>query len=177
MFVVFGSTDRERVRGCVVDRCPACLDLRWFELVDHHRAWHLYMVPLGRGRFLYTSRRCRECNADLPLEQADYVTTLTARDARELELEEGMRRTNPVLARRFDEIRALEREGPVYRDGNDDAGRALLAESTERLRKLERRGLDCSRFLSRFSGWALLSAHERELLAAELRGYLEAVER
>lgn len=176
MFFVFGTTDRERERGFVVDRCPACLDLEWFELLDHHRAWHLYFVPLGRGRFLYTSQRCSHCGADFPIEHDDFVSVVSDRDRRALDVMQGLRRTNPPLAKRFDEIESLKRDaGPPYRDSNDESGGALLGESLERLIVLERRGVDSARFLPRFREWSRLSAGERELLATELKGFHDAI--
>lgn len=173
MVFVFGTTERARSRGFVVDRCPSCLDLRWFELLDHHRTWHAYFVPLGRGRYLFTSQRCDECGAAFPLERDKFVTTLEEDDARTLDVSTGLRRTNPELARRFDEIDALapSRAAP-YRATETEA--ALLDPALERLRALERRGVDTSRFLFRFRDWSRLSPGERELLCAELKGFHDA---
>ena len=170
MVFVFGTTERSRSRGFVVDRCPSCLDLRWFEVLDHHRAWHAYFVPLGRGRYLFTSQRCDECGAAFPLEGAKFVTTLDEREAGELDLSTGLRRTNPELARRFDEIDALAPSGVTpYRA--TEADDTLLAPSLERLRELERRGVDTSRFVQRLRDWSRLAPGERERLCAELEGF------
>jgi len=175
MVFVFGTTERARPRGWVVDRCPSCLDLSWFELVDHHQAFHAYFVPLGRGRYMFTSQRCGRCNSQFPIERDDFVTTLDDRDRRELGVMEGLRKTNPPLARRFDEIDELERDNrSPYRDSNDESGHALLDRALEQLRELERRGVDSSRYLGRFRNWSRLSSGERELLCAELRGFHDA---
>lgn len=175
MVFVFGTTERGRPRGLVVDRCLNCLDLRWFSLVDHHRAFHAYFVPLGRGKYLYTSRRCEECGADFPLERDDFIATLPQSAKRELDLEEGLRRTNPPLARRFAEIDDLLDEAKApYRDPNDESGSDRLTQSVRWMKELERRGVDVARWLTRFHGFARLSATEQELLCAELKGFHEA---
>jgi hypothetical protein len=175
MFFVFGTTDKDRKRGFVVDRCPSCLDLEWFELVDHHRAWHLYFVPLGRGRFLYTSVRCNQCGAKFPLEGEGFARVIRESERGDFDVMAGLRHTNPELARRFTEIEELARSAkPPYRDPTDEGSAALLAESVERLLALERRGGDTARYLGRFASWSRLSVGERELLAAELKGFHDA---
>lgn len=179
MVFVFGTTERAKQRGVVVDRCPNCLDLKWFELLDHRQSWHLYFIPLGKGRFLYSTQRCFTCGSDFALQHDDYVTTLPAIAMEDLDVEEGLRRTQPDLAKRFDEIEELATSAKrAYRDANDanDAsGEDLLAKAAEHLRVLERRGVDSEKFLVRFRGFIRLSASERELLLAELKGYHDAV--
>lgn len=175
MVFVFGTTERPRPRGLVVDRCPNCLDLEWFELIDHHRTFHAYFIPLGRGRYLYTSRRCTECGAAFPLEREDYVTTIAEQDRGVLDLREGLRRTNPTLSKRFDAIDELEKAaGEPYRAPDDESGREKLARALEQLRQLERRGVDAGRWIGRLANWSRLSAAERDLLCAELKGFYEA---
>jgi hypothetical protein len=176
MVFVFGTTERQKPRGWVVDRCPSCLDLRWFQLLDHRQTWHLYFVPLGKGRFLYSTQRCSKCGSDFPLQHDEYVTTLPESARHELDVEEGLRRTQPELAKRFDEIDELAaRARRAYRDANDASGEELLGQAAERLRVLERRGVDSERFLARLRGFTRLSASERELLFAELKGFHDAL--
>lgn len=175
MVLVFGTTERKKERGFVVDRCPSCLDLRWFALVDHRQAFHLYFVPLGKGRYLYSTQRCLKCGADFP-EREDFVTALDETEMQDLDVDEGLRRTQPELAKRFDEIRELAKTGKLaYRATHDAQSEDLIVGATERLTALERRGVDTERFLRRFRDFSRLSASERELLCAELRGFHEAV--
>ncbi len=151
MVFVFGTTERAKQRGVIVDRCPSCLDLHWFLLLDHRRMWHLYFIPLGRGRFVYASQRCTACDSDIPFDESKFVTSLPESAMNELTIDEGLRRTQPELARRFDAIDEIETAGRrAYRDTNDDSGQRLLQASAERLRTLERRGVDTERFLDRF---------------------------
>src|SRR5512140_2459393 len=110
MVFVFGTTERARSRGWVVDRCPSCLDLRWFELLDHHRTWHAYFVPLGRGRYLFTSQRCGECGTEFPLIEDRFTAALGQEQAESLDVMDGVTRTNRELAARFAEIDRLARE-------------------------------------------------------------------
>jgi len=176
MVLVFGTTERAKQRGVVVDRCPSCLDLRWFGLLDHRQSWHVYFIPLGRGRFLYSSQRCFTCGADFPLQHDDYVTSLPESAVDELDIEIGLRRTQPALAKRFDEIDEIEEAArSAYRDTLDPSGEDSLARAVNHLRTLERRGVDSARFLTRYREFARLSPAERELLCAELEGFHAAV--
>jgi len=178
MFFVFGTTDRAAPRGLVVDSCPACLDLSWFQLVDHRRVWHAYFIPLGRGQHLYTSLCCTRCRSDFPLGQKSFNVALPESARAELSLEEGLSRTNPALARRFADVDALLGEArAVYRDPIDEASRTALADAVQRLKSLERRGIDTARWVERLRNWARLSASRRELLLAELRGFHDAASR
>jgi hypothetical protein len=175
MVLVFGTTERKKDRGYVVDRCPSCLDLRWFALVDHRQAFHLYFVPLGRGRYLYSTQRCMKCDANFP-ERDDFVTALDLHAMQELDVDEGLRRTQPELAKRFDEIADLAKEGKLaYRATHDANAEDLVARASAQLAALERRGVDTERFLGRFRDFRRLSATEREILCAELRGFHDAV--
>lgn len=178
MVFVFGTLERERRRGVVVDRCPNCLDLQWFSLIDHHRAFHAYFVPLGRGKYLYTTERCDTCGTEFPLERERIAEPLPDGAKQELDLDEALLRTNPTLARRFADIAALldEVRAP-YRDPNDDSGRERLERAVEQLNQLERRGVDVERWLERFHGFGTLSAAEQELLCAGLEGFHEAAVR
>jgi hypothetical protein len=174
MVLVFGTTERKKERGFVVDRCPSCLDLRWFALVDHRQAFHLYFVPLGKGRYLGSTQRCLECGANFP-EREDFVTSLDENEMSEIDVETGLRRTQPELAKRFDEIRDLEKNGKLaYRATNDAQSEDLVSRAAKELSVLERRGIDTERFLRRFRDFPRLSASERELLCAELRGFHDA---
>lgn len=174
MVLVFGTTEKKKDRGFVVDRCPSCLDLRWFALVDHRQAFHLYFVPLGKGRYVYSTQRCLECGADFP-ERGDFITLLDKNEMLDLDVDTGLRRTQPDLAKRFDEIRDLEKNGKLaYRSTNDTKSEDLVSHAAKELGVLERRGIDTERFLRRFREFSRLSASERELLCAELRGFHDA---
>jgi hypothetical protein len=172
MVFVFGTMDREQTRGYMVDRCPSCLDLEWFELVDHRQVWHAYFLPLGRGKLVYASRRCEACRSEFPLERDVSVCALSRTERADLDLDAGLSRTNPELAARFAAIDSLRgAEHDAYRDPHDETAQKLLEEAVGRLRELERRGVDTARYLPRFEQWGRLAASERELLAAELKGF------
>jgi hypothetical protein len=175
MVLVFGTSEKKKYRGYVVDSCPSCLDLRWFALVDHRQTFHVYFIPLGRGRHLYSTQRCTKCGADFP-ERNDFVTILDEHAMRDLDVDEGLRRTQPALAKRFDEIADLAKQGKLaYRETSDANGEDLVTLACAQLATLERRGVDTDRFLRRFRELRRLSASEREILCAEVRGFHDAV--
>lgn len=175
MVLVFGTTERKKDRGYVVDRCPSCLDLRWFAVVDHRQAFHVYFIPLGRGRHLFSTQRCLKCGADFP-EREDFATTLDRHAMQDLDVDEGLRRTQPELAKRFDEIANLTKDGKLaYRTTHDSNAEDLVTRASAHLATLERRGVDTERFLGRFRDFRRLSLSEREILCAELRGFHDAV--
>jgi GNAT superfamily N-acetyltransferase len=174
VFFIFGTTNRERERGFVVDRCAQCQSLRWFKVVDRYTVWHVYFVPIGRGELESTTVRCTQCDGRVGFDERRYTEILPTRS--EEPLEAALARTTPELARRLERLARLEQLGvePAYR-GTGDAGQDLLARAVERLRRLELGGVDASTWLARLERWPRLSPGERELLAAELGGYAQAL--
>jgi len=173
VFFVFGTTDRQRERGFVVDRCARCRALRWLRVVDRYSVWHVYFVPIGRGELEGSTARCTQCDDTMTFEEQRYAEVLPACDE---QLEAALARTTPELARRLERLERLERldAEPPYR-GVADTDRGLLARAVERLRGLELSGVDASAWLTRVERWPRLSPGERELLAAELGGYAQAM--
>lgn len=178
MFFFFGTTDREALRGVVVDFCPVCRKVRPFAVLDHRRTMHLYFIPLGKGRYHGSTRRCVECGHYFEFDPERYAEVLSHPEAERLGLEQALRRTTPALAERFEAIDAVERvaQGSAYRGGVDEPKEGRLREAASMLRQLELRGIDSSRFCRRFARWERLGESERESLLAELRGYTAALE-
>ena len=175
MFFVFGTKDEQRERGFVVDRCPQCRALRWMRVIDRYSFWHLYFVPIGRGNLQDSSTECTDCSFGSALKSGRYAEVLPAR--LEVALEEALARTTPELAEQLDRLARLEQIGgaPPYRGVGDAGPDDLLRAAVRRLRGLELSGVDTGPWLLRVERWPRLSPSERELLAAELSGYAQAM--
>ncbi len=178
MFFFFGTTDREALRGVVVDYCPVCRQVRRFSVIDLRRTMHLYFIPLGKGTYQGSVRRCVECGQYFEFDAGRYSEVLAHPEAEALDLEQGLRRTTPRLAERFEAIDAIERMAgrSAYRGGIDEPAEGRLHDAAVQLRQLEMLGVDSSRFSRRFARWERLGESERESLLAELRGYAAAME-
>lgn len=177
MFFLFGTTDRERTRGEVADRCPHCRRLSFFVVSDHYRVWHAYFIPLGRGKFQGTTRSCTSCGARIEIDPGRYAELLEPGSAGTVSLDEAIRRTNPGLARTLDAVWELERlaEQHPYRGPDDERGADRLRTAARWLRELVERDVDVSAFTERFARWRQLSPEERGELFAELKGYARAM--
>ena len=176
--ILFGTTEREAIRGVVADYCSVCRRIERFAVIDHRRTLHLYFVPLGKGRYQGTTRRCVECGHYFEFDPDRYAEVLPHREADTLELEQLLRRTTPDVAERFEAIDAIERVAhkSAYRGGSDEPSEGRLQEAAAELRQLEIQGIDSSRFCRRFAQWERLGESERQNLLAELRGYVAALE-
>jgi hypothetical protein len=179
MFFFFvGTTEKEALRGVVVDYCPVCRKLSPLSVLDHRRTLHLYFIPLGKGRYQGSTRRCVECGQYFDFDPQRYSEVLPAEEAEQLDVEQGLRRTTPWLAERFEAIDAIEHiaRGPAYRGAADEPRERRLEEAADGLRELELRGVDSTRFCRRFAQWERFGESERQSLLAELRGYLAALD-
>lgn len=146
-----------------------CGVLRACTVIDHFRVSHLYFVPLGRGRYQFSTRACRTCGTVVGFDAERYAEVVPAEEANGLVLEELLRRTQPGLAARLDAIDALK--GEVQGAADDEPSSALFSEAGKRLRWLERRGVDTTRWVERLRQWPRLGLDARRMLVGELRGY------
>ena len=175
MLFVFGTKEDPRQRGFVVDRCAQCRDLRWLKVIDRFSVWHIYFVPIGRGTLETSTSECTECGSAAPLDLGRYSDVLPKQI--EGPLEELVAQTTPELARQLGRLARLEqiRSEPAYRSVGDAGLDDLLVTAVRRLRALELGGVDSTAWLARLERWPRLSPTERELLAAELSGYAQAM--
>ena len=75
---------------------------------------------------------------------------------------------------RLDRLDRLGNEAP-YRGMGEAFPDQLLSAAVRRLRGLELSGIDSGPWLTRVERWPRLSPKEREILAAELSGYAQAL--
>ena len=175
MLFVFGTKDQQRERGFVVDRCSQCRALRWLKVIDRFSVWHVYFVPIGRGDLEGSTLECTDCGATSELKTDRYTDVLPTK--LEGALEELVPQTTPELAKQLARLARLEQIGgePAYRSIGDAGHDELLSAAVRRLRGLELSGVDSGPWLARVERWPRLSPSERELLAAELSGYAQAM--
>ena len=175
MLFVFGTKDDPRQRGFVVDRCSQCRALRWLRVIDRYSVWHIYFVPIGRGNLESSAAECTECGAITELKPERYAEILPKQA--DGSLEELVTRTTPELAKQLGRLARLEqiKNEPAYRSAGDAAADQLLPLAVRRLRALELSGVDSDPWLTRLERWPRLAPNERELLAAELSGYAQAM--
>jgi hypothetical protein len=175
MLFVFGTKDDPRQRGFVVDRCSQCRALRWLRVIDRYSVWHVYFVPIGRGNLESSVAECTECGAISELKPDRYAEILPKQA--QGSLEELVTRTTPELAKQLGRLARLEqiKNEPAYRSMGDAGADDLLAQAVRRLRALELSGVDSDSWLTRLERWPRLAPNERELLAAELSGYAQAM--
>lgn len=176
MFFLFGTQEREELRGEVVDRCPQCQRLGFQSLVDHYRVWHAYFVPVGRGKYRLTTGDCHQCGARVELDPNAFASILPKGASKRTSLEEGARLTNPAVSTVMAAVTDIERLATQtpYRGSDDERRESALRDAARWLRELVERGEDVSAYSNRFLEWRQLGAEARSELVAELRGYARA---
>jgi hypothetical protein len=98
MIIIWGTKVNQEPRGTVGDKCPACMDVQLFDVIDHYEVSHLYYISLGRGTLIATTRTCRHCGAQYHCDRAAYNEILPIEAANALPIEKVLIRTNSRLA-------------------------------------------------------------------------------
>lgn len=175
-FVIWFGTRAESVRrGVVADACPTCREVLSFVVFDHFSVSHVYEIPLGRARFVGSTRYCTKCGGQLELDEAEYSDVLSFGEVSTLCIADGARRTNPRLAALLDMVDRLRALGerPAYRTPELESSSRLLSDVIGCFEALIFRGVDLARYLELLARWDRLSEREQEETAAELRGLVK----
>ncbi len=95
MFAIFfGRTTRVEEVGAVGEWCERCGEVRAFLVKRYYQHWHIYFLPLGRGKPVRTTRECWRCGAKYLCRLSDYTAFVPEEEAEGLPLAELLDRTN-----------------------------------------------------------------------------------
>ena len=101
MFIIYGKKTRREDGGVVGDWCDVCKGAALFKLAHVYTVGHVYYIPLGKGKYIGTSRKCMQCGTVLACDPGAYARTMTVEEASAAGLEQVMRLTNPGLDERL----------------------------------------------------------------------------
>ena len=108
MWIIWGPVSGERDLGVVAEMCPRCASLAPCRVSGLVEGVHLFFVPLAAG-VTKAACTCGLCGCQFPCESWRYKEMVPAPEARSLEIERLLERTNPALRENRELSRRLER--------------------------------------------------------------------
>ena len=185
MLIIWGSKSRKEDGGVIADWCDVCRVPTFHGLVHVYRVGHIYYIPLGKGTYVGTNRKCAQCGTANSCNRNAYARSLTHQEALGRSIEEVLAATNPYFLEQIQKQRALENQvaqrmapptlpafdlSPPSPPPVQPDPRMLAARQT--LGSLDARDRNVSGFLERLQRWDYLTPPDREALLYEINAFV-----
>ena len=193
MIFIWGTKSREEDGGVVGDWCEGCRAPNFHRLTNYFKVSHVYYIPLGKGQYVGTNRRCTQCGTLAACTPTTYSHALTHSQAMGLSIEQVLEATNPPLMQQLHKQRAMEYNiaqrlaqpgfapalapgamppaSPAALTPARQADQRMLS-ALQALGTLDARNQDVSQFLDRLQKWDYLTVPESEVLLHEINAFV-----
>ena len=166
MFIIWGTTVREKPLGAVADYCHLCDDVRAFSLREFIGVPHLYYIPVGRGVSRGVIRTCLQCRTQAACTANSYPSTVADKHAVGMPVQALLERTNPQHAYR---LAQEQRWKQAARQGDEDAARRLALALLQQCAPDNATGA----LEARLEKWDGLPSDARRVLAREVEAHAQ----